>query len=238
LIGAVAALFAALIALYLGDWKSRLGKPKLKLFFKEDKEYPFCHKIAFEPFEPPLDINGQLTGISRPGFNARVKIENKGKKTARKVEAKIEKIEFFKNGERISPTRYYHPTPVKWSGQKDWAPVDIVPNSHFFLDLFWSQNESTSEIFSFNEAKFKSYGILLEAENLKKIIEDAIRPTQEIYWNVWVDNSFPRGLPVRYDIQGDICLHFVVNADNCSPLRFKAIVNWTYDTWDSPNIKI
>lgn len=238
LIGAVAALFAALIALYLGDWKSRLRRPKLKLSFKEDKQYPFYQTLAFETFDVSIDIHGQLIDIVRPGFNARVQIENTGKKTARNVEAKIEKIEFVKNAKEISPTRYYHPTTVKWSGEKDWTPVDIVPNSHYFLDLFWSRNETISEIISFNETRLKSYGISFETEELRKIIEDDVRPTQEIYWNVWVNNSYPRGLPVRYDIQGGICIHFVVNAENCSPLSFKAIVRWTYDTWNSPDIKI
>lgn len=238
LLSAAAAFFAAIIALYLGDWKSKLEKPRLKLTFNETKKYPFFQTLAFETFGVPVDINGQVTDISRPGFNARVMIENKGKKTAKHVEAKIEKIEFYRNNRKISSTRHYHPTTVKWSGEKDWAPVDIVPDSHFFLDLFWAKNEKTSEILSFNEFRFNSYGIELKRELLKDIIDNDISPTQEIYWNVWVDNSYDRGLPRRYNIQGEIYIYFVVNADNCSPLRFKAIIEWTHDSWNSPNIKI
>lgn len=238
LISAFGALFAALIALYLGDWKNRLQRPKLQLSFKENKEYPYFHTLSFEPFGTPIDIHGQITDIYRPGFNARVKIVNNGKTTAKNVEAKIEKIEFFKNNITISPTRFYHPTTIKWSGEKDWEPVDIVPESHFFLDLFWSKNETSSEIYSFNEARIKHYGIDLRSELLKEIIDKDIQPSQEIYWNVWVDNSYERGLPRKYDIQGDIYIYFIVNSENCAPIRFEAIVTWSFDIWNSPDIKI
>jgi hypothetical protein len=76
LISAFGALFAALIALYLGDWKNRLQRPKLQLSFKENKEYPYFHTLSFEPFGTPIDIHGQITDIYCPGFNARVKIVN------------------------------------------------------------------------------------------------------------------------------------------------------------------
>lgn len=235
---AVTALFAALIALYLGDWKSRMEKPRLKINFEETKTYPFFQTIAYENFGYQLDINGVLAEILRPGFNARVMIENKGKRTAKRVEAKIEKIQFFNEKEEISSSRHYHPTTIKWSGEKDWSPVDIVPNSHFFLDLFWAKNETSSEIISFNESRYRINGIELDNELLKDIVTNEIQPTQEIYWNVWVDNSYDRGLPRKYNVQGEIHIYIVVNADNCSPVTFKAIVDWTYDSWNKPNIRI
>jgi len=238
LISAFGALFAALIALYLGDWKNRLQRPKLQLSFNENKQYPYFHNLSFEPFGTPIDIHGQITDIYCPGFNARVKIVNNGKTTAKNVEARVEKIEFFKNNVTISPTRFYHPTAIKWSGEKDWEPVDIVPESHFFLDLFWSKNEASSEIYSFNEARIKHYGIDLRSKLLKEIIDKDIQPSQEVYWNVWVDNSYERGLPRKYDIQGDIYIYFIVNAENCVPIKFEAIVSWSFDTWNSPDIKI
>ncbi len=238
LLSAVAALLAALIALYLGDWKSRIEKPRLKLTFEETKTYPFFQTIAYENFGIQLDINGVLTDILRPGFNARVMIENKGKRTAKRVEAKIEKIEFYKGSKKISATRYYHPTTIKWSGEKDWSPVDIVPKSHFFLDLFWAKNEQRSEIMSFNIKRYHINGIELNEDLLEEIICKDIRTTQEIYWNVWVDNSYNRGLPRKYDIEGEIHIYIVVNADNCAPVAFEAIVDWTYDSWNKPNIKI
>ena len=237
-ITAFSTLLAVLVALYLGDWKARLEKPRLKLSYVENKEYPYFHTLAFEPFGIPVDIHGQITDIYRPGFNARVKVVNTGKTTAKNVEAKIEKIEFYRNNSTIAPTRYYHPTTVKWSGEREWDPVDIVPESHFFLDLFWSKSETTSEIFSFNDTRIRHSGISLRSDLLKEIIENDIQPTQEIYWNVWVDNSYERGLPRKYNIQGDIVIYFVVNAANCDPLRFEAIVKWTADTWNCPDIKI
>lgn len=238
LLSAVAALFAALIALYLGDWKSRMEKPILKLHFEETKNYPFFQTIAYEDFGTQLDINGVLADILRPGFNARIMIENKGKRTAKRVEAKIEKIEFFREKKKISSTRYYHPTTIKWSGEKDWSPVDIVPNSHFFLDLFWAKNETISEIISFNESRCSINGIKLDPKLLRDIITNEIQPTQEIFWNVWVDNSYDRGLPRKYNIEGELHLYTIVNADNCAPVAFKAIVEWSYDNWNKPNITI
>jgi len=238
LISAFGALFAAIIALYLGDWKARLERPKLELSFRENKEYPYFQTLAFEPFGISIDIHGQVTDIYRPGFNARVKIVNTGKTAAKNVEAKIEKIKFYRNKSRIVPTRLYHPTMVKWSGERDWKPVDIVPESHFYLDLFWSKNETSTEIYSFNETRIKHYGIDLRNDLLKEIIEDDIQPSQEIYWNVWVDNSYERGLPRKYDIQDDITIYFIVNAENCAPIRFEAIIKWTFETWNFPDIKI
>ena len=236
LLSATAAFVAAVIALYLGDWKSRFEKPKLKLTFKSENKYPFFQTLAFGTFNVPVDIHGQVADISRPGFNARVMIENIGKTTARNVEAKIEKIEF--EDKTHTSTRYYHPTTVKWSGEKDWSPIDIVPNSYFFLDLFWAKNETTSEILAFNEEKFKNYGALIDRKILKKIIDDDIQPIQEIYWNVWVDNSYDRGLPVKYNVQTKIDIYFTVNSENCAPIRFKAIIKWLYETWDRPDIKV
>ena len=72
---------------------------------------------------------------------------------------------------------------------------------------------------------------------MEEIIKD-IQPSQEIYWNVWVDNSYERGLPRKYDIQGDICIYFIVNAENCAPIKFVAMVTWAFVTWNSPDIKI
>ena len=73
---------------------------------------------------------------------------------------------------------------------------------------------------------------------MKEIIDKDIQSSQEIYWNVWVDNSYERGLPKKYDIQGDIYIYFIVNAENCAPIKFESIIKWNFDTWNFPDIKV
>ncbi len=238
LISASVALFAALVALYLGDWRQRLNKPKLKISFNENKKYPYFQTLNFQAFKLPINIDGQITDLYCPGFNARLRVDNTGKSTAKNVQAKVEKIEFYENGNKIAPTRHYHPTTVKWSGEREWKPVDIVPNSHFFLDVFYAKNETSTEIFNFNNTKLKHYNINLQDELLKEIIEQDLQPSEEVYWNVWVDNSYDRGLPSKYSIQGEIIIYFIINADNCSPIKFESIVNWSFMNWNQPQLRI
>lgn len=235
LLSAIAAFFTALVALYLGDWKWRLTKPRLKLCFDEHRSYPYFHKLAFERYDLPIDFGGRPIYIFRPGFNARVKIINDGKTIARKVQAKVEKIEFYRENTMVRPPRYYHPTTVKWSGEPGWNPVDILPKSYFFMDLFWAKNETFSEIFSFNNAKYRQE---IKKEVLEEIITKHINPSGEVYWNVWIDTSFDRGVPKKYDFEGDIVIYFIISGENCDPLRFKAIINWSFKKWNAPTIKI
>ena len=98
---------------------------------------PYFHKLSFGAFERKEMLNGQNLQnidcpIQKPGFNARLKVFNKGKSTAKKVQARIEKISYWENGQEWE--RYYNPTSVKWSGEKEYNSVDIVPKSFFFLD--------------------------------------------------------------------------------------------------------
>lgn len=176
LLTAFATLFAALVALYLGSWRDILRKPKLKLYFSEKKEKPYFHKLAFGEFPEPIDFVGQFIYFSKPGFNARVKIYNKGKTTAKNVLARVEKIN-LKNS-KIDSEEVYHPTTVKWSGENQWGSVDIVPKSHFFLDVFWSKNENSDEIIDFN---YKKYRQVVDRDMVASILNDSIIPSEEIY---------------------------------------------------------
>lgn len=235
LIAAFAAVFTAFVALYLGDWRARLRKPKLRLFFSEKKEYPYFHKLAFEGYSQPIDFVGQTIYLLKPGFNSRVKVYNKGKSSAKGVQTKVERIVLKDKNSGTSSERFYHPTTVKWSGERDWNAVDIVPESHFFLDLFWSKNEKSSEVTKFNNIKYREE---IDKGILQDIVENDICPSGEVYWNVWTDISYDRGIPVKYDFQGEITIYFIVNGENCEPLRFEALIDWSYDNWDCPNIKI
>jgi len=238
LLSAIGALTAAFVALYLGDWKARLERPKLKLTFKNAGKYPYFHNLSFGSYDSPINLDGQSFSLQCPGFNSRVRIDNNGKTTAREVQAKIEKIKFTDlNGKKLADS-FYHPTTVKWSGEKDWRTVDIVPDSHYFLDLFWSKNETTSEIYKFNKEKMEKYNVIINHEVLTDIIDSDICPSNEIYWNVWVDNSWDRGIPKKNDIQGKIIIYFIVNASNCKPIRFTAFINWNFKNWNRPEIYI
>jgi hypothetical protein len=150
----------------------------------------------------------------------------------------IEKIELLGKRHSVESVRYYHPTAVKWSGERDWRNVDIVPDSHFFLDLFWVKNETTEAVIDFNRLRIRHYGIRLEESLLREIIEQEVRPTGEVYWNVWVDTSYPRGLPNKYDFEGSIRAFFVVNGDNCKPLTFVASISWCPHKWNEPSITV
>ena len=236
LISAFAVLFTGLVALYVGDWKEKLQRPILSFSF--NTEEPFMRKLSFGHYPPVIRYGGYDVDIIKPGFNTRVKIENNGFSTAKKVQSRIEKIEFFKNGAQNAKTTYYHPTAVKWSGEMQWNPIDIPPKSFFFLDVFLSANETIGEILSFNLDNLKILGIDIEPEILKKIITMHITPKQEIYWNVWVEKPHLRGLHAKYIYSGEIHIYFIVNADNCIPLSFKTIINWSTESWDKPKVEV
>lgn len=131
-IAAIGSFSAAFVAILLGYFIPKWRRPKLKIYFNENKKYPYFHKVAFKPFNPPITFNEQLIYFHRPGFNLRVKVYNYGESTAQEVHARIEKIEFFKEEKQFGIPRYYHPTTVKWSGEPNWKPVDIASKSHFF----------------------------------------------------------------------------------------------------------
>lgn len=235
IISTIISLFAILVALYLGDWKVRLRRPNLQLYFEESKDVPYYHDLALGEYSLRIEFRGTEIHLSKPGFNARVKIFNKGKSTAKAVRASIEKICLMSDNSNLTKTIYYHPTTMKWSGESDWSPVDIVPYSHYLLDLFFSINEDPNVILDFN---YKNYNGAIDKDLLQDIIREQICPSGEIYWNVWVNNPLQRGIPERYYHQGKIQIHFVVNGENCGPMKCIAEILWTYDLWNSPQIKI
>ena len=236
LLTATAALLAVLATLYISVWRTILRKPKLTLYFLENRD-PYLQQLGFGPFPQLIVLDGLPVNILNPGFNARVKVFNNGKTTATKVQARIEKIEIYDHGQLVMK-RHYHPTAIKWSGEPDWNPKDIVPKSFFFLDLFHSINESSNEIFAFNEKRLKKYHIYFDEGILKETIQKDIRPSEKIYWNVWIDISYDRGVPKKYDQQGDIILYFIISGENCDPLKFQAVINWSYQNWNRSNIRI
>jgi hypothetical protein len=88
LISASVLLLTVFVMLYLGVWREKLQKPKLQLCFNQNKLYPYFQKLSFGSFERPVEIsNKRIDIISKPGFNARVKIKNIGKSTAKRVQA-------------------------------------------------------------------------------------------------------------------------------------------------------
>jgi hypothetical protein len=230
-----AALIAAVTALYLGVWRPWLRRPKLKIYFCEKHREPYFHNLAFGSYEQPIDFVGQVIHILKPGLNVRVKVHNHGKATARGVQVRVEKIVLAENNSKAHEERLYHPTTVKWSGERDWGPVDIVPDSHFFLDVFWSISEEPLRVFEFNKSAYRGE---IDERLLRDIVDRDICPSGETYWNVWVDTSYDRGIPVKYDFQGDIEIYFVVNGENCGPLRFEAAIAWSRDAYNSPSVHI
>ena len=235
LIVASATFVTSLVALYLGSWRSMLRKPKLKLCFEERGAEPYFRKTLAFGHLAYIELDSKNVPLYKPGFNARVKVFNEGKSTAKKVEVKVEKIELLNNS-ALQSVQHYHPTTIKWSGEFEWNPVDIIPKSHFFLDLFYSVNETKEEIINFNYVFYRG---ALYKKSLNEIFErKKIVPSGQIYWNVWVAKPSERGMPGKYTHQGQVVIHLVLNAENCSALRFRAKIDWSSQTWDKPQISI
>jgi hypothetical protein len=235
LMAAIATFITAIVALYLGSWRDKLRSPKLKICFKEVKRPPYFKVIPFDPYDKHIyEFRDSLICFFKPGFNALVKILNVGKATARRVSVKIEKIEFISKKPDNNSERFYHPSTVKWSGEKGWDSVDIIPGSHYFLDTFYSINETKYEIKKLNKA---IYFDAIGDQMMQEIINE-INPSEEIYWNVWVDKSYARGIPQCYTIEGDFVLHFILNAENHKPIRFRAFIRWSKASWKMPDMKI
>jgi hypothetical protein len=212
-------------------WRNR---PILECFFLVQGRPDYFREIAFEPFSMRYDFDYQTIGIYRPGFTARVKIVNDGKTTAKRVHGRIEKLTLQNRKTGKVSTTEYHPTTVRWSGEATWEPVDIAPKSHFFLDLFWVKNETPEEILDFNHRRYRGE---IDKEHLQKMIDEN-SPSGEIYWNVWIDTHWDRGIPPKYVYEGDIQIDFVVNADNCDPISFAAHITWSRQEWNQPKIHI
>lgn len=235
LIIAALAFLTILFTVYLEFIKPRRIRPILLPFFNEDGKYPYFRKIGFARYsQQPLNFRGEEVFLHRPGFNARIKIFNDGKSLAKGVQAKVEKIE-INNNDRSNPiTYYYHPTVIKWSGERSHDPVDIIPKSHFFLDLFWSINETHETVINFNYQD-------LQQEIEKEIIEEwvqKINPVEDVYWNVWVDTSFERGIHSKFRNEGEIIIHITINAENCDPIKIKITVDWEIEKWNQPKIRV
>lgn len=235
MISAVLTLAAILVSLYLSSWKAKIEQPKLKLFFNTNLKYPYFQELAFEAYQmASINFDGVDLDLYRPGFNLRVKIKNEGKTTAKKVQARVEKIVFFDTHGKLTNVNYYHPTTIKWSGERDWNAVDIMPHSHFFLDTFWIKNETTSYVVDFNHKMHSG----IKRDVLETIIKTKINPSNDIYWNIWVDNSYDRGIPVKFWTQGKILIYFIIIAENCKAIRFEADIIWSFENWNTPQIEI
>ncbi|MFC1816269.1 hypothetical protein ACFL0M_10080, partial [Thermodesulfobacteriota bacterium] len=104
---------------------------------------------------------------------------------------------------------------------------NIIGESYFFLDLFYAINETKEEIINFNQ----KFG----ADKIKELV-DYFQRSNEIYWNVWIDFSYARGVREKYDYEGHIELIFLVSSENSNQLRFKAEIEWEKHTWNCPAI--
>lgn len=237
LIGAAISLFATLAALFLGlkGFERWIIKPAIKVHYEPDNE-AYRHRIIFGHFGNPLRFGGREFFLQRPGFNSRIKIANEGRDTAKGVQVSIEKIELYDSEKNLVKTEYYHPTTIKWSGEKNWEPVDIVRNSHFFLDLFYSKNETVGGIIEFNDPFFGA-ALKLTEDFITKCLKGEYY-SNDIYWNVWVESPQQRGIPSRYDHEGLIDLFFILNAENVRSSKFKVHIKWEAPNWDKPQIDV
>ena len=228
---AIGTLSASLIALYLGSWRTWFQRPRLRVHFREKHTPAYFRCLGYDPTH--IKFVNEDRSLAVPGFNARVKICNGGKTTATGVRARVEKIVFV-DAQKGPEEILYHPTAVKWSGERDCNAVDISPHSHFFLDVIWSKSERLGDVVSFNRDRYPD----MPGALLQEIVENDMRPSGEVFWNVWADFSYDRGIPTRYDRDGEFTIYFIVDAANASPIRFEAVGHWTSGKYDSPTIRI
>jgi hypothetical protein len=229
-----AAIVSALIALYLGSWRDSLKKPKLAICFSEDGKDPYFRALPFNPFYELITVDGTSLEIFKPMLNIRIKVENYGKSTARKVQARVEKVELYEDDSNKLQTIYYHPTKVKWSGEYGWNPVDIVAGSHFFLDVLHVLNENTDYMCEYH---YELYNKQLSKKKLKAIINQ-VHQDNDRYWNLWIEDPPLRGLPDRYLHEGKSKVHFLVESENSKPIKFVVELEWVKNEWDNPKVKI
>lgn len=204
-------------------------RPRLKSLFNQNEEEYF-HNVLLNPIE---EINDPISNtdfiIRQPGFNSRVAIWNKGGTTARRVQVRLVDINLYNKEKKFIKRVVYHPTIVKWSGEKEYIPVEIPPNSKFFLDLFYAVNETSDEIFRYHKE--------LGDNTLQRIIGNTDY-SNDIYWNVWIDASYPRGVSMKNVIEGHFELRFIIYAENCHPQEFKVFIDWDKKGWNRPTIKL
>jgi len=70
------------------------------------------------------------------------------------------------------------------------------------------------------------------------LIGDPEEYSDDVYWAVWVDRSYPRGIPAVYREEGYFELNYLVTAENCKPIRFTACIQWQKSAWNKPEISI
>lgn len=235
-LSAFGSFFASGVALYLGYFRARWNRPRLQLAFKTDD--PFYHQLSVGAYPLFLIFQCSPIEIHKPFFNSRIKVFNTGKTTAKNVLARIEYIEFLSTQDRKPYPIYYHPSIVKWSGERDWNSIDIVAGSHHFLDMFWSVNETDEAILRFNMDNYKLQGLAIKEKTLLEIIRKDVVPERLTYWGVWIDSSYSRGIRSRYTYEGLMNVYFTINSDNCDPLAFYASITWTRETWNKPSISV
>lgn len=226
-VGIVALFLAFVFNLVIPWWR----QPKLKVEFERGKD-EYAHKIFFDkihpPFEDPLHGN-ELIWLRQPGFNSRVKVVNNGRSVAKNVQARLESIRCeYKLGKAPSEI-FYHPTVVKWSGEEDYNKVDIAPfGSYFFLDLVYCINESYKAIIDYYQ----------DWDDFPIGLMDSKDYSGDVYWGVWVNRSYSRGIPEVYRDEGNFELNYHVIAENCKPIKFTATISWEKSSWNNPEISI
>jgi hypothetical protein len=205
-------------------------KPKLVVDFAQDKKEYF-HKLLFSPLE---EINDPLKSIKyvirQPGINSRVIVYNRGKRAAKKVLVRLEKISFCDAKNNPCEEILYHPSSVKWSGEKGYGPVDITRDSFFFFDLIYFINETRDEIVKYYEN--------IDKETINRIVGNPENYSGEVFWNVWIDLSYERGVPYKYYYEGKFKLTYVLSAENFEPFKFEVFVEWHKMKWSEPVISL
>lgn len=222
-------LLAILVALFGREFVLFLKRPSLEpSFIAEDISY--FHDILF-----PLFKHGDYEHYSK-GKNCLLKISNLKKKrllfltteTAKVCEAKITYI--FHNDKKYT----YHPTWLKWSGVEKEKPVSIMSGSHHFLDFIRFYNYEDELLI---EDSSSPSGVKKSAIHPSSPPAGSPLPKERIYFELWVP-QYHMGITKRFFAEGTYKIHFVLNAENCDPCEYVAILKWSRSEWDKVNLSI
>jgi hypothetical protein len=208
-----AALLIAFALNFVVPWYK---KPRLRVEFEKGKP-EYTRDLLFDEicrFDDPQYDEPFI--LRQPGFNSRVKIVNRGRSVARNLQARLESIKWFDKSKGIMHEISYHPSAVKWSGEKEYNKIDIAPHgSFFFLDLVYSINETYPEI----RNRYRDW----DDVPWSMIVPE--RCSGDIYWAVWVDRNYSRGIPEKYGLEGDFELNYHLMADNSEPVNYPLVSN-------------
>lgn len=231
-ITAVSTFLLFLTALFYHVILEKLQRPELAPDFKiEDISY--FHDIFF-----PLFVQEAKHGAK--GKNSLIMISNRRRKRffglieSRMAEDVEVKVTYIYEGEE---KHTYHPTNLNWSGGRENPFVSIPSDSHHFLDFIKFINHEDKLYFQHPISRKWRESDLKPSEVAGDIRANYGFPEQGIYFRPWFIGDWG-GIKDLFSEDDTYRIHFVINAKNCGPFKYRATLKWSKADWDKPQLEI